>query len=258
MKTLSLAACLVVTGFAAGQSAAPAPAAPPNSGAEVLVPAGWDLSAALALFRNLPLFDPAGFPETEGPVLCRFGEARNASQDGLSFTNTYEFFRATRDGQFLHLSIQEISRTGQPGGLSQPAMETVADTRQDLAILPALPPGASTRPELSPLIAFVLDHRVPLVDSEAGKLARTLNYTKEGKVRPGNYVQPRVTYLLHSGAIAKVRIFGLEALLTDSARASLKGGKAVENCVLELSVDGAGAAHVVLVPLGAPEKTGSR
>lgn len=221
---------------------------------EVAVPSGWDLSATLAFFRNLPLFDQAAFPETVGKVLCRFSEARNEMKDTVSFSNTYEFFRKVPAGGFLHLTVQETSRTEAPKDPSRAAVEVVADVRQELTVDPELPSGATERPELSKVIAYVLDHRQALVQSEAGKLAQSLNYTREGKERSGNYVQPRVTFLQPGETVSKIRVYGLEALLTDSARAALDGGKAIENRVLEFSADATGAAQVALVPLGKPEK----
>lgn len=244
--TLCLAACLPMT----------APGA--NQDDELQIPPGWDLSASLAFFRNLPLFDQTAFPETEGTVLCRFSEARNETKEALSFTNTYEFFRKTREGTYLHLTLQETSRTDLPDDPSDAATETVADARQDLEIVPGLPAGAAERPGISRLIAFVLDHRVALVQSEAGKLAQALNYTREGRVRPGNYVQPRVTFLGEQQTTAKIRVYGLEALLTDGSRASLPGGHSVENRVLEIAVDAAGAAQVALVPLQEAGSSSSR
>lgn len=232
--------------------ALPFPFACGNPAGEREIPAGWDLSATLAFFRNLPLFDSAAFPATAGKVLCRFSEARNETAEALSFSNTYEFFRKTLEGTWLHLTIQETSRTTLPADPTQPAAETVADTRQELAVIPEIPPGASEHPEVSLVIAYVLDHRSALVESGAGRLAQRLNYSREGKIRLGNYVQPRVAFLEQAGSVCLLRVYGLEALMTGNDRSGLEGGQILENRVLELSVDEAGAARVALVPLPAP------
>jgi len=77
---------------------------------ELDISAGWDLSATLALFRNLPiLVDSNAISETSGDVYFA-REVKHAEADGQVFTNTYHFFRKTGEDKFLKITVVEEHR----------------------------------------------------------------------------------------------------------------------------------------------------
>ncbi len=211
------------------------------------IPAGWDLSATLCFFRNLPLFSTDDFPETQGEVYYRHKD--DASADGQSFTTTYQFFRETADGQYLSLSLVENHQLSTPGAEAANLAEAgsshrVVDASHEVKVIPELPAGAEVRPLMSRVLAFVLDNRVALVESEAGELARTLNYSADGRVRSADYVQPRVCFVADKeGGVASIRVYGLATLINPEI-AQQKQREISEDSVLVLSVDSAGKAVV--------------
>ena len=216
---------------------------------ETNIPAGWDLSATLALFRNLPLFDSASFPPTEGDVYFLVNE-KSSQGTGQVFTNTYQFYRKTKDGKYLEVTVieehklAELKLDASASDAESDSFHRVADLQNTAKTVADLPTNAKVRPAMSKLLGFVFDHRQVLVDSEAGQLAKNLNYQPEGRIRPLEYMQPRVSFLSKGkGPVEKIRIFGLEALLKDGTQ-TRKQLDSSDDPVLEVSIDASGKAKV--------------
>ncbi|MEO0445571.1 MAG: hypothetical protein AAF191_05780 [Verrucomicrobiota bacterium] len=208
---------------------------PTSAQEERNVPPGLHLSATLSLFRNIPLLLDGDFIPTTGPVSCLFEETQTTRGDAHEYTTDYHFYRAAVDGQILRVSLQEVHQV-------RGTEEIMKDTKQSAALVPQIPSGAGVAPVVSPIVAYVLDHREPLVSSPAGEIARTLHFTAEGKLRGSDYAQPRVSIVVKEGAEEipeRIRIFGLEALLTDEemeAATAEPGAKPVHSRVFELSM----------------------
>jgi hypothetical protein len=206
---------------------------------------GWELSATLALFRNLPFIDSALFPASQGDVYFSQTEDFKLETEQV-FTNTYRFYRATTDGKFMAITVVEEQKMGEtPEGSYY---LRVADLDRSLAIVDALPEGTDVLTDLSTLLSYIFDNRAALLVSKAGEFARQLNYGKEGRIRNVDYHQPRVSFFEDpSGKLEKVRIYGVASLLSQVG--AISESPDLECQVLEVSVDDTGAANASLTSL---------
>ncbi|MDF1753278.1 MAG: hypothetical protein P1U89_10920 [Verrucomicrobiales bacterium] len=213
------------------------------------IPAGWDLSATLALFRNLPILDVTSLPATTGDVYLMREEAF-AERDGQVFTNTYHFYRKTTDGKFLEVTVVEEHHladveVGETAAEVAP-YHRVADLSQSAKTIDSVPSKAKVRPELSKLLSYIFEYKDTLSASQAGEMARKLNYKAEGRFRPADYKQPRVCYVPDSNdGVAKIRIYGLDTLLSQRQSVIAKSDS-MDNKVMEIAVDNSGNANVSL------------
>lgn len=204
------------------------------------IPAGWELSATLALFRNLPLMESGQFPKTSGDVYLARSEE---FQDGAAqtFINTYNFCRKADNGKFMIVTVVEKHEMGQTGDGG--FYHKVFDISRSLSSGDALPPKSDKIAVVSELLEYIFDYREPLKNSQAGELAKELNYGTGGRVRTPDYGHPRVSFTEDKkGNVEKVRIHGLTTLLGANQAAATKGSD--ENQVLEMSVDQSGKAVV--------------
>jgi len=206
------------------------------------IPAGLELSTVLALFRNLPLMDSETFPPTSGNVYYSHSDKVEAG-DTHSFTNTYQFYRKADSGKFISISIVEKHEMGTTpdGGF----FHRVFDVGRTLGSVDALPGDARKSGEVSKLLEYVFDHREPLLKSEAGAIAKQLNYGTKGRHREADYSQPRISILENdAGKIEKVQVHGLSALMNESQAATSKDIRT--DHILEFSVDDSGKATVAI------------
>ena len=154
------------------------------------IPAGWDLSATLALFRNLPVIDASKIPATNGNVYFS-REEKHSEADGQIFTNTYHFFRKTADGKYLKVSVVEEHRLADleiaAAADNEVPFHHVSDLSQDATVIDSLPGDAKVRKQLSKLLCYIFDHHKALFASKAGEMGRKLNYKSAGRFRPADY-----------------------------------------------------------------------
>lgn len=205
------------------------------------IPAGLELSATLALFRNIPLISPESIPRTEGKVSFLFSDETSRSDGKDNFVNIYRFFRRTGTGKFLEITITERHQISEHDPESEEPYHEMADLSQQAAIVEKLPDGTSSPSGLSALVGYVLDHRVALIDSKAGELARRLNYGKTGRYLEVTYERPQISYLVDAdGSVTKVRVLGLDSLLGDE-RSDEK------DYFLEFHVDSNGVARAAMI-----------
>lgn len=216
---------------------------------EKSIPAGWELSATLALFRNMPFLDSSAFPPSQGDVYYSHSDEFRLEGTTQIFDNTYRFYRQTKDGKFLEITVLEEQHTGETGdgGFYQ----KVADISRSLKTVNERPRSAELRPDLSKLLGYIFDHRPALLVSKAGEMAKELNYGVQGRNRTPDYSQPRVSFLQdNAGEVEQIRIMGLASLLSPSQKSALlPRDQALENPVLQISVNASGAAEVSFASL---------
>lgn len=212
---------------------------------EETIPSGWELSTTLALFRNLPLMGSETFPASQGDVYFSKSEE---FKDGKTqtFINTYRFYRKTDAGNYLAVSVTERHEmsVGADGNYSH----RVFDVSRSLESVDKLPSDAKKAEGLSMLLSYIFDHREALLKSEAGEIARQLNYGTGGRLRSSDYSQPRVSFVKDgAGKVEKFRVYGLSALMSEGQARTSKISQ--PNQVLEISVNPSGAAQVSVVSL---------
>ncbi len=215
---------------------------------EKSIPAGWELSATLALFRNLPFVESTPFPVSQGDVYFSQNEDFQIENTEQVFTNTYRFYRATNDGKFMEITVVERHTMGMGETPEGEGYLRVADLDRSLAIVDAVPEGTDVLADLSKLLAYIFDNRPALLVSKAGEFAKQLNYGKEGRIRPADYNQPRVSFFEDkAGKLEKIRIYGVASLLSQVG--AIGAVDDIQNQVLEVSIDGSGVADASLTSL---------